>query len=107
MNLNEEIIDFVKHELWEPKKGLSLDTSLLDDIRIDGDDAVEFFEKYSKRFKVDLSGIRWNLHFGPEGFNPFAIFTKSFWRKLLPVTINDLIVSAKNGKWTFHYNENQ
>lgn len=36
---------------------------------MDGDDAVEFFEKFSKEFGVDVTVLQqhWSEHFGPEG----------------------------------------
>lgn len=44
---------------------------LLEDFRIDGDDAVEFFEAVSTRFGTDLTVLRedWTTHFGPEGLS--------------------------------------
>lgn len=43
---------------------------LLDDLGLDGDDAVEFFDAYAETFSVDLTPLhaRWRDHFGPEGF---------------------------------------
>ena len=48
---------------------LSPATRLLQDLRIDGDDAVAFFEAVSTRFGTDLTVLRkdWTTHFGPEG----------------------------------------
>jgi hypothetical protein len=36
---------------------------------MEGDDAVEFFEDFQKKFSVDLRvlGEDWNYYFGPEG----------------------------------------
>jgi acyl carrier protein len=43
---------------------------LLDDLGIDGDDAVELFEAFSGDFGVCLDDLypAWSTHFGPEGF---------------------------------------
>jgi|GEM_PF-840528 len=43
---------------------------LLEDLGLDGDDAVDFFEAYGTTFGVDLDPLhqRWAQHFGPEGF---------------------------------------
>lgn len=43
---------------------------LLDDLGIDGDDAVELFEAFSGDFRVCLDDLHpaWSRHFGPEGF---------------------------------------
>ena len=43
---------------------------LFDDLGLDGDDAVDFFQAYGEAFNVDLTSLhrRWGAHFGPEGF---------------------------------------
>lgn len=42
---------------------------LLDDLGMDGDDAVEFFAAFAKEYNVDLAPLyeHWDWHFGPEG----------------------------------------
>jgi hypothetical protein len=42
---------------------------------MDGEDAVEFFEKFGKEFNVNLDDlhIRWGQHFGPEGGPSFGV----------------------------------
>lgn len=46
--------------------------ALAQDIGIDGDDAVEFFEEFGERFHPELSqlGDHWDQHFMPEGGRP-------------------------------------
>jgi hypothetical protein len=55
---------------------------------MDGDDAVEFFEKFAEEFKVDLHDLRihWNRHFAAEGslslgamVTIVACITAGFW----------------------------
>lgn len=44
---------------------------LSEDLGLDGDDAVDFFEAYGDAFSVDLAPLHrhWREHFGPEGFS--------------------------------------
>ena len=44
---------------------------LLQDLRVDGDDAAEFFAAIAARFGTDLSALRanWDSHFGAEGLS--------------------------------------
>ncbi|HWA00282.1 MAG TPA: hypothetical protein VG841_08200 [Caulobacterales bacterium] len=46
-----------------------LTSRLLDDLGIDGDDAVELFDDINKRFGTDFASLyeRWGGYFGPEG----------------------------------------
>jgi hypothetical protein len=70
--LEERIIAFVVKETGVQANHVQLDSSLGDDIGMDGDDAVEFFQKFGTKFQVDLGGLyeHWHQHFGPEGGGP-------------------------------------
>lgn len=51
-------------------RAVSLDSRLVQDLGIDGEEAIEFFEAYDKEFQVDLSLLidqSWQRHFGPKG----------------------------------------
>lgn len=72
--IEEQVFLFVVRELGIKKAKLSLSSRLNHDLGMDGDDAVEFFEKFKTEFRVDLKplGERWSEHFGPEGVSPVA-----------------------------------
>jgi acyl carrier protein len=101
---------------------ISLNTRISHDIGCDGDDAVELFEAFAKEFDVDLSGIKWERHFGPEGGNPFGCFFivlvvlfgwSARGNKIVskwipgdagePVTIGDLVAAARAKRWVKTY----
>ena len=67
-NLEERIIAFTAEERGMKVEEVPLDSRLLHDLGMDGDDAVEFFEKFGSTFHVDLTelGSNWKQHFGPE-----------------------------------------
>lgn len=50
---------------------ISASSRLLQDLGMDGDDAVDFFNTLQERFGTDLSTLheRWSNHFGPESFS--------------------------------------
>lgn len=68
--VEERVIRFTAQH-WPVRKGqkLTSGTRLAQDLGMDGDDAIEFFEKFAAEFKVDLHDLRvhWNQHFAPEG----------------------------------------
>jgi hypothetical protein len=70
--LEARIIGFVAEERGMKPQRIILSSRLYHDLGMDGDDAVEFFEKFGKDFNVDLSPLRehWSEHFGPEGSAP-------------------------------------
>ncbi|HWC99823.1 MAG TPA: DUF1493 family protein [Candidatus Sulfopaludibacter sp.] len=67
--LEERIVNFIVDETSINAKKVHLDSRLAQDIGMEGDDAVEFFENFHEHFHVDLSalGDHWHQHFLPEG----------------------------------------
>ncbi len=97
-NTLEEVKAFVREFWYEPKRGLSAETSLNDDLGMDGDDAIEFMQAFSQRFKVDLTDFPYSKHFGPEApATPLSVI-ESFvrrvrtgrWTDLTPLTLREL-----------------
>ena len=87
-----------------PVNRLNHNTKLEDDLGITGDDAVEFFEKFSKEFNIDLSALDLRKYFESEGvglINFSSIFgrQKKVKRSLHEITIADLENILKVGKW--------
>ena len=66
--IEERVFEFVASETGVRRRKLKLSTRLREDIRMDGDDAVEFFQAFATMFDADLSPLwnNWNGHFGPE-----------------------------------------
>jgi acyl carrier protein len=78
--LEERVIAAVMKERGEERENVELSCTLVRDLGMDGDDAVEFFEKFGERFSVDLTDLweHWDSHFGPEvsapsGFGVFVV----------------------------------
>lgn len=103
---------------------LTLDTRIGEDLCIIGDDAEEFLFDYAQEYGVDFSKFEFGDYFPDEGSidmhyyisnivkykSSFIGFVNKidsfFWRAIAQrrnyksMTINDLIVSARAGKWT-------
>jgi acyl carrier protein len=102
----EKIKMLVAEERSEPKSNIGLDTTLQDDLGMDGDDAVEFFALFCERFNVDLTGMQWERHFGSECWSPLYILAPKIWKKIRgirPITVKDLIAAAISKKWQYEY----
>jgi acyl carrier protein len=71
-DIEQSVVGFVAEETGYNPKRLALDSRLAHDIGVDGDDAVELFQKFEKRYEVDLTSLyeHWDQHFGPEGGGP-------------------------------------
>lgn len=70
-----------------PARRVRPDARLVEDIGLDGDDAVEFVQEIERKFGTDLSGLHrdWHCRFGPEGLG---------WRAGLGAFVAPAIVLA-------------
>lgn len=66
-----DVIDLLADERGLPREKVNLSDRLLQDLGMDGDDAVDFFIGVHERFGTDLTHLHehWSEHFGPEGFS--------------------------------------
>lgn len=88
-SLEERVIRFTAQH-WPPRKGCEIkpDTRLSQDLGIEGDDAIEFFEEFEREFGVDITDLHlhWSQHFAPEGSLSLGVMvvlvfcvTAGFW----------------------------
>ncbi|MCM3874315.1 MAG: DUF1493 family protein [Pyrinomonadaceae bacterium] len=105
--LLEEVKDFVAEVLCESKEGWSAETSINDDLGVDGDDGAELMQSFGERFAVDTTAFPYDKFFGPEaGPTPLTFIagitlrvTKGRWSMFAPLTIGDLVEAAERGSW--------
>lgn len=66
-----EVIELVVQERGLPREKVHVSDRLLQDLGIDGDDAVDFFNSVHERFGTDLTHLyeHWSEQFGPEGLS--------------------------------------
>ena len=100
--LEEDIIALIADAAGIKRKSLHLSSRLAQDIGMDGDDAVEFFEKFGEEFHVDLTPLHdhWHDHFRSEG-----LFGSSPGFMVVTITVQDLVDAAASGKWAKRYHE--
>lgn len=115
-DVERDVRCFLASELAVSPGTIQLDSTLMGDLGINGDDAVEFFESFSTRFWVDLGDLRLRRHFLGEGdyaWLPFwyliFLLRKLFrWQRepsieaslgLVPITVSDLVAAARGGSW--------
>jgi len=101
-SIEEEVKEFLVNNGLIKKNSFTLDKTL-NELGLDGDDALEFMSAYADKFNVDMSNFDYGKHFGPDSgfFNPISFLSFIFFRKinLVPISIEKLIIAAKNGKW--------
>lgn len=118
-SIEKEVISFVAARTRYAAPKITPTTTLFGDIGIDGDDGDEILTAFMERFQVDMSACR-PVHFGGEGFVPWAplFWIRQAWiaysersstpesrAGLVPITVRDLIESARARQWVLQYEE--
>ena len=67
----DDVLTMLAKERGLPLNKIEPSSRLLQDLGMDGDDAVDFFISLQERFGTDLTSLQesWSEHFGPEGFS--------------------------------------
>jgi hypothetical protein len=115
----KDVYRFIEDETGYSFKRIRPDTTLLGDIRMDGDDADEFFEHFAGRFQVDMAGFAIDRHFHSEGellsgsplgclLLPVTLVKSWAWPDAqdlhevfgkVPIRVRDLLEAAESKKW--------
>jgi len=66
-----EVVEMLAKERGLSQTKIDASSRLLQDLGMDGDDAVDFFASLQERYGTDLTALHeeWSDHFGPEGFS--------------------------------------
>jgi acyl carrier protein len=99
-SLRDDVIAFVRDHTGHKRKEIGDETTLLYDLGVDGDDAIELLEAFIKKFGIDPTGLDVKRHFNGE-FGFFrslykAIFTDDEFE---PLTIGMLVKIAAAKRW--------
>lgn len=98
----ELIKKFVTKQRWEYDFPLTRETTLRSELKLWGDDAVDFIISFGKEFNVDISTLDLNKYFPPEGDRILPTIFRLLSLKKKPeyfsITLGDLEESVKKGK---------
>jgi len=102
--LEKEVRTFLSDFCSIPEKKININSDIVHDLKIEGDDAAELMDSFSKRFIVNLSTFDLSEYFVSESaFNPIRALCLLFYgkkKKLKNIYVYDLINAAKVKKWT-------
>lgn len=94
-----------KENSTSPKKLITRDTQLYNDLDVDGEEAVDFMEHFFEEFSIDFGDYNFDHYFVPEGFSPLEIFLLLISKKKRasydrpPITLGMLYQAALDGRW--------
>ena len=93
---DEDIILFLSEFCRIPSEKININSSIQDDLGVDGDDAGDLMREYSQKFRVDLSAFEFKKYFGDE---PSILSIFSIHLGIEPIFVRDLIQFARLGYW--------
>jgi len=94
-----------KENSTSPKKLITRDTQLYNDLDVDGEEAVDFMEHFFEEFSIDYGDYNFDHYFVAEGFSPLEIFLLMISKKKRasydrpPITLGMLYQAALDGRW--------
>jgi hypothetical protein len=98
----DEIQSFVSEFRGTKKEELTPETTLYWDLRIYGDDAIEFMEAFFNRYEIDFTDFYITKYFRQEGHSIVDLYYSLFKPEKLkfpPITLQHLLEVAKAKKW--------
>jgi acyl carrier protein len=99
VNTEQQVISFLASQLSMNPKRITLESSLVDDLRVAGEDGYRLMMDFGQQFGVDVSGLDVQAHFGREGGNPLMLVVPGLRPKLRPLKVKDLVSAAERKKW--------
>ncbi len=107
--LESDVIEIVAEESGRQKSQVSLDSTLLDDLGVDGDDAWELLERLHERYKVNFSEFEFMRHFRNEPCfkGPIYLFRKLKYPDehiaagKIPITVAALVAACEKRAWNY------
>lgn len=102
-HLAERVVGFLCEFFAVRSDKLRAETRLEEDLGMTGLDASEFLESFAREFDVDLTGIEFHKHFGPE-CGPTLLMPRELEEEMrdlgnYPVTIGHLVDLATTKHW--------
>ena len=103
----KDIINIISHEAGVPASKINMNTTLLGDLNIDGDDAYEVIEKIHAMYKPDLSKFIFKDYFREEPCFKGLIYLLRLLKykdthkasNKKPMTVSMLVQACSTGEW--------
>ena len=97
----ELVVSVLSRRSGLPKGQVTLGTRLVEDLKLDGDDAVDALLEISKECSMDVSGFDSSLYFRPEPtlLSLFRFLPSQRKRAVLKqtITVGELVDAARRG----------
>ena len=103
-SIDERIIRLVAEKTGVKPAKLTMESRLVHDLGVDGDDAAELISAFEEEFGVDMSSFELSTHLrtGPTLLSVFCFLPsqkKSRPTTKVPITLGNLAEAATLGRW--------
>lgn len=116
--IKAQVVELLSEIRQYPKEKIRMDTSIVDDLGVAGDDADELFLAFDEKFGSDSSVLDFERFFGHEGMWPWeaalmtlvlpwglirALFGKPFaeeTKEEINMRVSDLVDAAVSKRWS-------
>ena len=107
MVIQDKVLKIISREMDLPIDAISMHSTLLVDLNIDGDDAWEVLERCYEQFGLDISSLKFTDYFSSEPCHKgmYYIFRKLKFkdehlaRNKKRLTVTDLINACERGRF--------
>lgn len=80
-NISPELNSFIEKERWKYPFKLTSNTEVEKDLKVTGDDAIEFLVSFGKEFNVDISQFSATEYFDSDGIDFIGWIVDLFRKK--------------------------
>ncbi|KDC55725.1 DUF1493 family protein [Pseudoalteromonas sp. S3431] len=103
--IRDKVVEIISQEMNLPIESISMDSTFLVDLNIDGDDAWEVFERCYEQFNLDLCNLKFTDYFSSEPcykgafymFRKLKLKDEHLVRKKERFTVADLVNACEQG----------
>ena len=100
-NKSNDVVKFIADFIGVKANKISSESRIYEDLKVDGDDAIELIFEFAKHFEVDMEGFEPKKYFAPEGIDLIGallgLFKKN--KKLEPLKVSHLVDAANKKRW--------
>lgn len=105
MTTEKQVLDFLTRVLMDrygvAAEKITRQARVCEDLKLDGDDAVEFFDHFHETFYFDADTFAYDRYFNPDGFSTGILDLLRGKKKpaLRTMTLEMLLDAAVSGRW--------
>ena len=98
----ERVSEIIAEIMGIDRTRITIDSDLIEDLGIAGDDGDDLFTAFDNAFDVDWTGLDLGVHFGNEGLGlplPWHLKNNCVMYETQPCKVSDIVQAVESGRW--------